>query len=114
MKSGLDKNNKRAYFLIKDNILYVANDGRSVDRSGFYSLCRTNISSKSPKKKDRPYDHFSKIHDRDLVLEYSKLSVTSFLNDANLFTQERNNETGIEKDYSGRWPLELLQNIDIP
>ena len=38
MKSELDKKNKRAYFLIKDNILYVANDGRSVDRSGFTAL----------------------------------------------------------------------------
>ncbi len=102
------KRKSRGSFSLVGNTLYAANDGNTFDRDGVIALCIANISSKS----DEVIDSHSSIGDKDWVSELCKSQLKQYVEYPNNLTRDQKEEIRTSGDYSGRWLLELLQNMD--
>ena len=108
----IKKLQKRAKFLVKNEFLYIANDGRTFDRKGIIALSITNLSTKSTDEIERPEDPHPDCKDLDFVDAYSKKRLELLSADVNQLVSGGRGEEQYCRDYSGRWLLETLQNID--
>ena len=107
MDSDLRKDRRGAFFLIGDH-LYIANDGNGFDRLGVIALCMANLSGKSGLVVD---DH-SQVPDQDWIEIFSQHQLSQYISHRNRIQTDFKEEESTVKQYSGRWLLELLQNID--
>ncbi|MDB2469715.1 DUF3883 domain-containing protein [Alphaproteobacteria bacterium] len=102
------KTKLRGSFSLVGNTLYAANDGNTFDRDGVIALCIANISSKS----DEVIDSHSNVGDKDWVSELCKSQLKQYVEYPNNLIRDQKEEIRTSGDYSGRWLLELLQNMD--
>ena len=98
---------QRGAFILKDNVLYCANDGNVFDRNGVYAICATALSSKSSKIIDN-----IKCADKDFILAKREDELKRYKNHPNEATKDANSEVQSGRDYLGRWVYEILQNMD--
>jgi hypothetical protein len=103
------KNRARGYFHLNEKYLYVANDGNPFDREGIIALCNTNLSGKG----DKVYDDHKDIKDEISWLQaYNESQSQFYVKNKNRLTTDHKEEVSTIDQYSGRWLLEMLQNID--
>lgn len=100
--------NTRGAFVLKGEQLYIANDGHPFDRTGVLALCTPNLSGKSD---DIP-DVLEKTLDPDWIEALCQRGIETLVKDPRNIRSIFKGEQGTSLAYSGRWILELLQNID--
>ena len=99
----------RGYIELAGDSLYIANDGFPFDRNGVIAISRANLSAKSDAIKD-PLPQLK--NDEEWLEEFKERQIRQYQEYEERLTTDNKEEAGTVKDYSGRWLLELLQNID--
>jgi hypothetical protein len=95
--------------LTKDSLL-IANTGKPFGREDVIGLCYMNLGSKQDEASNA-VDTFSDFHDDDLIECINQIRIKEY-SDVNRLRSDASHEQGSERDYGGRFLVELLQNAD--
>lgn len=98
-------------FSLTDNALLVANSGRPFDRKGVISICSMDLSRKDADEEQAPEDEY-KCDDGKLPDAIREKNLELYSGHINRLKEDAKHENTVERDYSGRFMFEMLQNAD--
>ena len=101
----------QGHISLKDDFLYIANDGAQFNRLGVISVCLANMSSKDPDENLRTIDEYD-CNDDALVETLRIDAIEPFKKRRNALRGAAKAEIHTIADYGSRWILEAVQNMD--